>query len=523
MSRMAVRFLVGLGLTLMGGATSAQTLGTFSWQLQPYCNRLTLTVTQQGSQYQLDGTDLDCGGTPSAARGMALVLQDGTVRLGVSLVSATSAAPVTIDAIIALPSYNGTWRDSAGNTGTLILGANTGGANRPVITLTGARPGTANVVIGPGSLVAPTSGSYNTGLGNRVLAAITTGSNNTATGSFALTANTVGSRNTAAGSYALADNTTGTANTATGYYALSYNTTGGENTATGHAALSDNTTGGSNTATGNYALADNTTGSNNSAAGESALSRNISGSYNTAVGSYALDANTTGSSNTAVGRDALSYNVTGGSNTAVGWLSGPASGSTNLNNTTAIGTGATVTASDMVAIGNASVTRTVIQGIRGRTTGNANAVAVVIDSAGQLGTVSSSARTKDNIAPLPPEMSQRVLALRPVQFTYKVPFADGTQPVQYGLIAEEVEQVMPELVAYNDAGEVETVTYHVLPALLLNEVQRLERERAAQTAQLHAQAVQLAAQSAQLASQAADLSELRALVDSLARQLAQQR
>ena len=124
-------------------------------------------------------------------------------------------------------------------------------------------------------------------------------------------------------------------------------------------------------------------------------------------------------------------------------------------------------------------TRSFIGGIRAVTTELPNAVPVVIDSLGQLGTTSSSRRTKDHIEDLGP-VSRAIFALRPVSFTYKKPFADGSTPIRSGLIAEEVEQVLPALVAYGADGQPETVMYHVLPTLLLAEVQRLERERVTQ-------------------------------------------
>ena len=120
-------------------------------------------------------------------------------------------------------------------------------------------------------------------------------------------------------------------------------------------------------------------------------------------------------------------------------------------------------------------TRAFISGIRGTTTGNAGAVAVLIDSNGQLGTVSSSRRYKEDIADMA-EVSHRLLELRPVTFRFKKAFADGEKPIQFGLIAEEVAEVFPELVVYNDEGQPETVKYHLLSTMLLNELQRLRAE-----------------------------------------------
>lgn len=114
-------------------------------------------------------------------------------------------------------------------------------------------------------------------------------------------------------------------------------------------------------------------------------------------------------------------------------------------------------------------------GIRGRTTGNADAIPVLIDSAGQLGTVSSSRRFKEDIHDMG-HASERLLQLRPVTFRYTQPFADGAKPIQYGLIAEDVAEVFPELVARDADGRIETVHYQKLDVLLLNELQSLYRE-----------------------------------------------
>jgi hypothetical protein len=135
-------------------------------------------------------------------------------------------------------------------------------------------------------------------------------------------------------------------------------------------------------------------------------------------------------------------------------------------------------------------TRTFIAGIRGVTTVNANAVPVVIDSVGQLGSISSSRRFKNEIKPMD-KASDAILALKPVTFHYK---SDSTGTPQFGLIAEEVAKVNPDLVVRDDKGEIYTVRYEAVNAMLLNEflkehrtVQRLEAALAAVNERLKAQ------------------------------------
>jgi len=116
------------------------------------------------------------------------------------------------------------------------------------------------------------------------------------------------------------------------------------------------------------------------------------------------------------------------------------------------------------------------------TTGVVDAVAVLVDSAGQLGTMSSSARFKEDIHDMG-EASRRLMQLRPVVFRYKQASSDGSKPLQYGLIAEEVAETFPELAAYGADGQVETVQYHLLPAILLNELQRQQGQIDSQQAE----------------------------------------
>ena len=221
---------------------------------------------------------------------------------------------------------------------------------------------------------------------------------------------------------------------------------------------------------GNFTL----TGSNNTAVGESALFLNTSGARNTAVGEDALR-NTTGDDNTAVGQDAGFRATTGDHNIYLGANVGGVPGEANTMYLGRVGT----------------QTTTFIAGVRGITTG-ADAIQVLIDSIGQLGTVSSSRRYKEDIQDMG-RASAGLLDLRPVTFRYTQASTDGATPIQYGLIAEEVAAIYPDVVVYNDAGQPETVQYRKVNAMLLNEVQRQHRQIEAQQEQLEALRTRLAA------------------------------
>jgi hypothetical protein len=186
------------------------------------------------------------------------------------------------------------------------------------------------------------------------------------------------------------------------------------------------------------------------------------GSFNTASGYNALK-NSTGDGNIALGDHAGSQATTGNHNIFIGHA-GQSADSTTMR----LGSGQT---------------KTFVAGIRGRTTGVSNAITVLIDSNGQLGTTSSSRRYKQDIYDMD-EASSGLLQLRPVTFRYKEAYADGSKPIQYGLIAEDVAKVYPDLVVYNADGEVETVQYRKLVTMLLNELQKQYRVKEAQKAQL---------------------------------------
>lgn len=217
------------------------------------------------------------------------------------------------------------------------------------------------------------------------------------------------------------------------------------------------------------------TGQRNTALGRGTLEFLDFGGANTAVGDLAARGVGSGNDNTAVGASALINLSTGSNNIAIGSGSGGtvSSGSDNIY----IQSGAASAAESATLRLGSTITRAFVAGARGVTTDVNDGIPLLIDSNGQLGTISSSLTTKKDVADLG-AVSRAILNLRPVQFRYRQAFADGTTPLQYGLIAEEVNQVMPELVAHGKDGRIETVKYHVLPTLLLAEVQRLERERA---------------------------------------------
>ena len=310
---------------------------------------------------------------------------------------------------------------------------------------------------------------------------------NTAMGTDALADLTDGFANTASGFEALRSNTTGSSNTAFGTRALNSNVSGAGNTAFGNQALLLNDTGGGNVGIGADALFDNETGSSNTAVGAGALFLNKSGSANTAMGSSALNGNRTGIRNVAVGYSAMRDNLFGRNNTAIGWNAGQR---TNGNDNVLIAHRGVIDESQTMRIGTrgtegvpgSGVTRTFVAGIRGVTTGRPG-IPVLIDASGQLGTISSSRLHKQEIQAMA-GASDRLLQLRPVQFRYTEADASGQQPVQYGLIAEEVAEVFPELVILDENGRPETVAYHMLPALLLNELQKEQELNRAQSEKL---------------------------------------
>ena len=289
--------------------------------------------------------------------------------------------------------------------------------------------------------------------------------NNTAEGDSALLSLSTGDDNTANGFEALKNNTVGNFNTAIGSLALHNNTTGTGNTAIGDEALFSNTTGLSNVANGLRALHNNTLGADNIAIGPDALGFNTGGFCNIAIGMYTMINNRGGSFNTAIGVAALSASM-GFRNIALGYYAGTnvIGGSNNIHigNEGVFGDNATI------RIGGDAQERVYIAGIY-RPASFAG-TAVYVNSNGQLGTATSSARFKRDIQSME-TASETILALRPVTFRYK-PELDPTGLPQFGLVAEDVEKVNPALVVRDADGKPYSVRYEAVNAMLLNEFLR---------------------------------------------------
>jgi hypothetical protein len=355
-----------------------------------------------------------------------------------------------------------------------------------------------------------TTGAANTGLGWRSLFSDTTGSFNTGVGAGALVLNNADS-NTAVGTAALLLNTDGTKNTAIGTAALVNNDTAEQNTATGAFALTSHVSGNGNTAMGANALFSDASGQLNTAIGAGALFSNVGGpfpgSFNTAVGAGALF-NSTGGDNTAVGAGALNGNTSGDENLAIGVsaLASNQSGSRNIAFGSFAGNGL-MTGNDNIYIGYnlgaaAGDSNTChIKSIFGQTA--AGGSAVYVDANHKLGTMTSSKRYKEDIKPIN-TASNSLFALNPVTFHYKKEI-DPTGTSQFGLVAEEVEKVNPDLIVRDKDGKPNSVRYDQVNSMLLNEFlkehKRVEEQQAtiaemksemkALAATVHEQAVEL--------------------------------
>jgi hypothetical protein len=393
-----------------------------------------------------DSTPAPCGVIPSTAEAYSLNL--GVIPQGGMAVNYVTIWPAgaTQPVVATLGDQQGV---IMGNAAIVAAGTPMGG-----VSVYNSGPAIIDVIIDMnGYFAAPTDLNGNTAVGAGTLAT-NTGNGNTATGSDALFGNTTGAENTASGNTALANNTSGNYNTASGAFALGSNN------------------GSFNTASGAGALQVNTTGSNNTAIGFNALDANTIGGDNTASGYNSLEANTIGTDNTTIGFNALDTNTTGNFNIAIGSGAAVNAPPINSNSIYIASAGTPTDAPGTIQIGTLNTqTSFFVAGVFGVMTGDADAVAVLVDSNGQLGTTASSERFKEDIQDMG-DASSDLLSLRPVTFRYKQAYKDGSTPRDYGLIAEEVAQIYPELVVRGKDRQIQTVQYQKLTPMLLNELQK---------------------------------------------------
>ena len=369
--------------------------------------------------------------------------------------------------------------------------------------------GQFNTGLGWESLTTLTTASFNTGTGAGTLA-LNNGRENAATGAGSLLLNTSGFRNTANGSHSLLYNDNGLYNCAFGAFGLFNNTNGFSNNAVGDSALLSNVHGAQNTAVGDLALANNDItgaglGNFNTSVGAETLLSNTNGDSNNAVGAYALTSNTTGLFNQAMGFSALGSNNTGSANIAVGdsaldSLAGPGSFNTVIGD---LAGGNLTGGSDNIYIGATSggpavetgairigdplfVSGCWIAGIFGNATPG---IPVYISATGKLSTTPSSQRYKENIKSMD-KASEALFALKPVTFRYKKQL-DATGTPQFGLVAEEVAKVNPDLVYRDNEGKIYSVRYEAVNAMLLNEFIKEHRTVEKQQATMASQEAQI--------------------------------
>ena len=315
----------------------------------------------------------------------------------------------------------------------------------------------------------------------------TEGGENTFIGNLAGTANITGGLNTFVGDRAGTSNTFGNDNTFLGRAAGVFNTTGSENTFVGDRAGVLNDVGSGNTFIGEGAGVFTTSGNGNTFSGNGAGGNNNTGYYNAAYGTASGYLNSTGAYNTFLGSFAGLNNTTGNNNIYIGDR-GPNSGAEN--NTIRIG--------GDVTSGFGTQTDTYIEGIYLSSNLLSINYPVCIDANHKLVSQSpcnpgSSRRFKDQIADMNVSTS-KVLELRPVTFFYKPQYDDGAHSLQYGLIAEEVAKVFPEMVVYDKEGQPSGIKYQLLAPILLNELQKQHSVVTAQQQQLETQGQKMLAQ-----------------------------
>ncbi len=395
--------------------------------------------------------------------------------------------------------YGALFANTIGETNTAVgsqsLDNNTSGTSNCAFgsdSLTDNATGSRNCAFGVQSLATNTAND-NSAFGHQSLLSTTSGAFNCAFGVSSLATNITGTRNAAFGYQALFtsntnDNTafgyqalklaTGTANVAVGSICLDVCSSGINNTAVGYSASGALTTSSNTVAIGAYALLVNTA-AENTAVGSQCLAKNTSGTGNVGMGYFTLNNVVTGIQNTGIGYASLS-NVTGSSNIGLGFTAGNTITSGGSNICIGIGAGSGLTTgSSNIYIGlnaNSATDANVckIGSIRGITTASATGIAVLIDSNGQLGTVSSTRDKKENIIDMDVIKNKEIIkSLKPRRFDYK---SGKGEFQQYGLIVDEVQDICPDLIAKDAQGQPETIYYNHIPMMLLTEIQRLQKE-----------------------------------------------
>jgi hypothetical protein len=375
--------------------------------------------------------------------------------------------------------------------------------------------GSYNSFFGEGSGRSNTTAQWNAFFGTAAGFNNSTGSSNSFFGGSAGNANTTAGNNSFFGYNAGNLNTTGNSNSFFGANAGYSNTTGSMNSFFGLNAGNSNTTGIADAFFGMGAGLFNTTGGNNSFFGWGSGLSNTNGSNNSFLGMHAGFSNTTGISNSFFGTNSGYSNTIGIRNTAIGSYAGY---NITGNNNILINNEGNSSDSSIIRIGVVTATsnnpdvhtQTFIAGIANATVIGST---VFIDNNGQLGIATSSRRFKEDIRNMD-DASSALLRLRPVTFRYKKEYSKDSE-LQYGLIAEEVAEVYPELVQYGEDGEPFTVRYQVLNSMLLNEVQKQHQEIQAQQIIIQEHKTELERKNAEIAILKSQHSSVDARVSAL--------
>ena len=392
-----------------------------------------------------------------------------------------------------------------------------------------------DLVIGVGA-GASIAGEQDTFVGTNAGQSTTSGSFNTFVGLESGLSNVTGGWNAYYG-YQAGFFTTGSYNTYIGTTSGSHVAIGSNNTALGFAAGSGGTTwsvsNGSNNTSVGYEAGLLNAANNTTFVGYQAGQSNTSASGNTFVGYQAGQSNTTAQGNTFIGYGAGTLNVTGKDNTFLGHLAGPLNnpdGSDNIfigfvagqdlgggNNNIYLGHKGVPSESNTIRIGGdngqgyGTQTAAYIAGDTATVVGSQACVVTSGPTVTQIGVCTSSGRFKEQIRDMG-ESSNKLFQLRPVSFLYKAEYDKGTRTLQYGLIAEEVAEVYPEMVGYDKDGLPYTVKYQVLAPMLLNELQKQHSVIAAQGNVIKSQQEQIHTQAQQLSDLQQRLSRLESLM-----------